>query len=161
MTQFIVGICRQVRQLLGNGFLTGLDIPKAGLFSGHYSIAQQIRVFGNCRQNFFICHIDHGQRFHVQGLTVVFQRDLEARLQFSMGKDVMFVEYSHILLCQISRQCINGGLHVEQTTAGRLFHPFLRIVVAVKDNSLVIFNSFFDVIFQVCFEILLLFGKTL
>src|SRR5699024_4887540 len=73
---------------------------------------------------------------------------------FALGENLVLCEKVDVLLRNKGWESIGCGSEIQQTSALRFFNPFLRIVVAVEDNSLVVLQNFLDNVVKNCVKVL-------
>ena len=72
--------------------------------------------------------------FDVDSYEVLFDKDLETALQFSIREHAVLLEEFEILLVYHLRQSVHGAAQVEQPTTLCLSDPLIRVVVAIEDH---------------------------
>ena len=89
-------------------------------------------------QNFPPGHHQHGPGFDANHLRIAVQTDIPAALQLILTENMMGGKEFYILLRRHARQGIDRGIQADQATALRFLQPLSGVVVAVKDDPLVL-----------------------
>ena len=82
-------------------------------------------------------NLQHGGRFNLQNMDVIFQLNLIAGSGFLRRKNVVMVKQFDVLLLGQSCKCLHRGAQNRQSPALCLHDPLLGIVVSVVDDPAV------------------------
>ena len=89
----------------------------------------------------FPYHLLHGKGLDVHGLGIVLQEDLISGLNLFLCEDFMLCEELHVFTVEQLRHRVRKRLQIREASLLRLGNPFIRIAVAVEQDSLVLIQN--------------------
>ena len=93
------------------------------------------------RQDVAVGHQHHQLSLDVDGLAVVLEVDLVARVQFALVEDLELLErLDHVGLHDLGQR-VDGVLQVQQAALAGFLLPLVRVAVAVEDDPLVLLDG--------------------